>query len=54
MAEDVESGLKAALEMKWMMKNKIVFHIADSSSHGTFYTGKNDMCVYHAWADDTS
>jgi len=36
-AEDVESGLKAALALDWTAKNRLLFHIADAPSHGAFY-----------------
>jgi len=38
-AEDVKSGLEAALRMQWDAKYSIIVHIADAPSHGDFYKG---------------
>jgi len=37
--EDVESGMKGALDVKWTGKYKMVVHITDAPSHGDFYKG---------------
>eukprot|EP00741_Cyanophora_paradoxa_P002503 tig00000076_g2427.t1 len=36
-AEDVLGGLEAALRLDWSARRRVLMHIADAPSHGTFY-----------------
>ena len=41
--EDVHGGIKVALEQKWELTNRIIFHIGDAPCHGSkYHSGMSD------------